>query len=237
MGHSTPSSLVNLLLQPDTLRRQTLFSVFTNGGPFMFVILLVSIIAMAIFVERAAFLYFRMNLNMDNALKKILFSLERNNFNGALEECARIKAHPLGSILKAGLLRADRKDKEIERAMEEKIISEIPRVKARINLLTLFANIATLLGLLGTIMGLITAFQSVNSANEAMKQEILANGISMAMLTTAGGLMVAIPCLGGYYLLNNRGDFLVDKIEEKALGLANALSAMKEKRVADGTAR
>jgi biopolymer transport protein ExbB/TolQ len=174
---------------------------------------------------------------MDNAFKKILFSLERNNFNGALEECARIKAHPLGSILKAGLLRADRKDKEIERAMEEKIISEIPRVKARINLLTLFANIATLLGLLGTIMGLITAFQSVNSANEAMKQEILANGISMAMLTTAGGLMVAIPCLGGYYLLNNRGDFLVDKIEEKALGLANALSAMKEKRMADGTAR
>jgi biopolymer transport protein ExbB/TolQ len=178
-----------------------------------------------------------MNLNMDKALKKVLFSLEKNNFNGALEECSKIKTHPLGSILTAGLMRADRKDKEIERAMEEKIISEIPRVKARINLLTLFANIATLLGLLGTIMGLMTAFQSVSSADEALKQDILAKGISMAMLTTAGGLLVAIPCLGGYYLLNNRGDFLVDKIEEKALGLANALSAMKKKRVPDGTAR
>ena len=198
----------------------------------MFVILGVSIVALAIFLERAAFLYFRMNMNMDQALKRVLVPLEKKNFNGALEECSKIQKHPLGSILKAGLMKADRKDQEIERAMEEKIISEIPRVKSRINLLTLFANIATLLGLLGTILGLITAFQSVSAADEAMKQEVLAKGISMAMLTTAGGLVVAIPCLGGFYLLNNRGDFLVDKIEEKALGLANALSAMKQKRTA-----
>ena len=214
-----------------------MFSVFSNGGPFMFVILGVSIIAMAVFLERAAFLYFRMNLNMDKALKKVLVPLEKQNFRGAIDECSKIQNHPLGSILKAGLLKADRKDQEIERAMEEKIIGEIPKVKARINLLTLFANIATLLGLLGTILGLITAFQSVGSADETMKQEILAKGISMAMLTTAGGLIVAIPCLGGYYLLNNRGEYLIDKIEEKALGLANALSAMKEKRLADGASR
>lgn len=214
-----------------------MFSVFSDGGPFMFVILGVSIIAMAVFLERAAFLYFRMNLNMDKALKKVLVPLEKQNFRGAIEECSRIQNHPLGGILKAGLLKADRKDQEIERAMEEKIVGEIPKVKARINLLTLFANIATLLGLLGTILGLITAFQSVGSADETMKQEILARGISMAMLTTAGGLIVAIPCLGGYYLLNNRGEYLIDKIEEKALGLANALSAMKQKRLADGASR
>jgi len=209
-----------------------LFSIFADGGPFMFVILSVSIVALAIFLERGAFLYFRMNLNMDKALKRVMVPLERKDFNGAIQECARIGKHPLGSILKAGLLKADRKDQEIERAMEEKIISEIPRVKSRVNLLTLFANIATLLGLLGTILGLITAFQSVSAADEAMKQEVLAKGISMAMLTTAGGLCVAIPCLAGFYLLNNRGDFLVDKIEEKSLGLANALSAMKQKRTA-----
>lgn len=214
-----------------------MFSVFSSGGPFMYVILCVSIVALAVFLERAAFLYFRMNLNMDKALKKVLVPLERQNFRGAIDECSKIQNHPLGSILKAGLLKADRKDQEIERAMEERIIGEIPKVKARINLLTLFANIATLLGLLGTILGLITAFQSVGSADETMKQEILAKGISMAMLTTAGGLIVAIPCLGGYYLLNNRGEYLIDKIEEKALGLANALSAMKEKRLADGASR
>ena len=203
----------------------------------MYVILGVSIIAMAVFLERAAFLYFRMSMNMDKALKKVLIPLEQQNFRQALDECSKIGKHPLGSILKAGLLKADRKDQEIERAMEEKIISEIPRVKMRVNLLTLFANIATLLGLLGTILGLITAFQSVSNADEAMKQIVLAKGISMAMLTTAGGLVVAIPCLGGFYLLNNRGDYLVDKIEEKALGLANTLSAMKQKRIADGVVR
>jgi biopolymer transport protein ExbB/TolQ len=201
----------------------------------MLVILGVSIAALAIFVERAAFLYFGMRLNMDSAFKKVMIPLEKMNFNAAIEECSKIKKHPLGSILKAGLLKADRKDQDIERAMEEKIVSELPRVKSRINLLTLFANIATLLGLLGTILGLITAFQSVSAADEAMKQEVLASGISMAMLTTAGGLVVAIPCLGGFYLLNNRVDYLMDKIEEKALGLANALAAMKQKRTANGT--
>ncbi len=212
-----------------------MFSLLNNGGPFMFVILGVSIVAMAIFVERAAFLYYQMRLNMDSAYKRVLIPLEKMDFNSALAECSKIKKHPLGNILKAGLLKADRKDQEIERAMEEKIVSELPRVKSRVNLLTLFANIATLLGLLGTILGLITAFQSVSAADEAMKQEVLASGISMAMLTTAAGLVVSIPCLGGFYLLNNRGDFLIDKIEEKALGLANVLSAMKQKRIPDGT--
>lgn len=200
----------------------------------MFVILGVSIAALAIFLERAAFLFFRMNLNMDKAYKKVLHTVEKKNFREALEECSRIEKHPLGNILKAGILKADRKDQEIERAMEEQIMSEIPKVKRRVNLLTLFANIATLLGLLGTILGLITAFQSVTNADDAIKQEILAKGISMAMLTTAGGLVVAIPCLAGYYLLNNRSDFLIEKIEEKAVGLANALSALKQKRVTNG---
>ncbi len=195
----------------------------------MFVILGVSIIALALFVERAAFLYFRMNLNIDSAYQKILRPLEKSNYRAAIEECSKIHRHPMGSILKAGLLKADSKDKEIERAMEEKILSEAPRVKARVNLLTLFANISTLLGLLGTIMGLITAFKGVTSASDAMKQEILAKGISMAMLTTAAGLLVAIPCLVGYYMLNNRGDYLLDKLEEKALGMANLLSSLKQR--------
>lgn len=208
-----------------------------NGGPFMFVIMGLSIIAMAVFLERAAFLYFRMNMNIDKAYKKVLYPLEKENFNEAIEACSKMSRHPLGSILKAGLLKADRKDKEIERAMEELLISESSRLKARVNFLTLFANIATLLGLLGTIMGLITAFQSVSSANDAMRQEVLAKGISMAMLTTAAGLVVAIPCLVGFYILNNRGEFLADKLEEKAISLSNVLASMKQKRVANGTAK
>jgi biopolymer transport protein ExbB/TolQ len=207
-----------------------MFSILESGGSFMYPILLVSIIALALFCERATYLYLRLKMNTDKAFKRIIFPLNKANYRGAIEECSRIESHPMGRILKAGLLRSDKKDKEIERAMEEKIMREIPKVKARINFLTLFANISTLMGLLGTIMGLITAFQGVSNADEAAKQEILAHGISIAMLTTAAGLIVAIPCLVGYYVLNNRGEYLIEQFEEKALSLANVLSTLKRER-------
>jgi len=209
-----------------------MFEILQSGGAFMYIILAVSVVAFAIFCERASFLYLKLKLNSDHAYQKILAALEAYNYRGALEECTRIERHPLGRILKAGLLKSDKRDKEIELAMEEKILAEIPRVKARVNYLTMFANIATLLGLLGTILGLITAFQGVSSASEAAKQEILARGISVAMLTTAFGLVVAIPCLVGYYLLNNRGDQLIEKFEEKALGMLNVLSSLKREKEA-----
>ncbi|MGC9324269.1 MAG: MotA/TolQ/ExbB proton channel family protein [Desulfomonilia bacterium] len=196
----------------------------------MYVILTVSVIAFALFCERAGFLYVRMRLDADSAFQKILGFLEKSDYSGAIEECSRIERHPLGRILKAGLLKSDKRDKEIERALEEKILAEIPQVKARVNLLTMFANISTLLGLLGTIFGLITAFQGVSNASESMKQEILANGISVAMLTTAFGLIVAIPCLAGYYILNNRGEYIIDQFEQKALSLFNVLSSIKQER-------
>ena len=204
-----------------------MFEMIQSGGTFMYVILCVSVLSFALFFERAGFLYLKLKLNMDKAAQKIMVHLENSNFRGAIEECTRIENHPLGRILKAGLLKSDKKDKEIERALEEKIMTEIPRIKAKINYLTLFANISTLLGLLGTIMGLITSFKSVSSASDAAKQEILASGISMAMLTTAAGLIVAIPCLVGFYLLNNRGEFLIEQFEQKALGLANMLANLK----------
>jgi biopolymer transport protein ExbB/TolQ len=72
------------------------------------------------------------------------------------------------------------------------------------------------------------SFKSVSSASEAMKQEVLVSGISVAMLTTAFGLIVAIPCLIAYYILNNRGEFIIDQFEEKALSLANSLSTLKK---------
>lgn len=193
----------------------------------MFVILAVSVVAFAVFCERAGFLFFRLKLNFDKSFQKIIASLEKFNYRAALDECTRIERHPLGRILKAGLLKSDKRDKEIELALEENIMKEIPLLKARINYLTMFANIATLLGLLGTIVGLITAFQGVSNATAAVKQELLAHGISVAMFTTAFGLIVAIPCLMGFYLLNNRGDYLIDQFEEKALRLFNILSSLK----------
>lgn len=205
-----------------------MFDFFNDGGLFMYVILGVSIVALALFLERLTYLYLRLKLDTEKVFQKIVFFLEKTNYKDALQECSKVEKHPLGRILKAGLLKSDKKDKVIERAMEEKLMAEIPLIKKRINYLAMIANIATLLGLLGTIVGLITAFEGVSNASTAMKQEILAQGISVAMLTTAFGLIVAVPCIVGYYFLNNRGEYLIEQFDEKALRLFNMLSSMKK---------
>jgi biopolymer transport protein ExbB/TolQ len=207
-----------------------MLSLYVKGGFFMHPILLVSIIAFALFCERASYLFLRLRLDTDQVFQKIVLSLEKYNFRAAIEECTRIEKHPLGRILKAGLIKSDKRDKEIERAMEEELIREIPRIKGKTNLFSLFANIATLIGLLGAIHGLITAFEGVAHASDSMKQEILASGISVAMLTTAFGLLIAIPCLIGFYIINNKGESLIDELEHKALRLFNILSSLKHEK-------
>ncbi len=202
-----------------------MFLIMQGGGHFMWVILAVSIIAFALFAERYYFLFFRLNINIDKSAHKIKSLLTDSNYQGALEECNRFVQHPLGRVLKSGILMAGRRDKEIEQAFQESILREVPVLKSRINYLSLIANIATLLGLLGTILGLISAFAGVADAAAAEKQEILSAGISVAMFTTAFGLVVAIPSMAGFYLLNNRSDWMVGKIDEKALAVFSVLTA------------
>ncbi|NRB41936.1 MAG: MotA/TolQ/ExbB proton channel family protein [Pseudomonadales bacterium] len=204
-----------------------MFSFLDSGGTFMYIILAVSVFALAMFLERAYFLYIRLNMNIELAYQRIIVALQNSGYRSALRECENITVHPLGRILKAGLLHAGKRDKEIEQALQESMLREMPLLKARINYLSMFANVATLLGLLGTIVGLIAAFEGVSSAVAAEKQAVLASGISVAMFTTAFGLIVSIPCLVGFYLLNNRGDHLLDQCEEKSLSLFNALTTKK----------
>lgn len=202
-----------------------MFSIMASGGSFMWVLLAVSIISLAMFAERYFFLYMRLGLNCDEAGYKIRKLVKEQDFRGALEECNKIKHHPLGRTLKAGLLKAGKRDKEIEQAFQESVLREMPKLKSRINYLSLFANIATLLGLLGTILGLIAAFSGVADAAAADKQQILSAGISVAMFTTAFGLVVAIPSMAGFYILNNRSDYLIGKIDEIALSIYSTITA------------
>ncbi|MFQ5560651.1 MAG: MotA/TolQ/ExbB proton channel family protein, partial [Nitrospinota bacterium] len=102
-----------------------MFSFFNDGGVFMYIIFGVSIVALALFFERATYLFLKLKIDADMVMRKVLVSLEKDNYAAALKECEQIKSHPLGRIFKAGLLKSDRKDKEIERAMEEKILCEI----------------------------------------------------------------------------------------------------------------
>ena len=198
----------------------------TKGGVFMLPILMVSIGALALIIERVYTLWLRYRLDEEGFVKGLMHALDEQDFAGALEECARAENNPLSRVLRAGLLKVHRSDKEIERAMEEEMLRTAPTIRKRIGYLATLGNVATLLGLLGTIFGLIQAFEGVSMADPATKQEILARGISIAMLTTAFGLIVAIPCLLSHAFLQNKSMQMIEGLEEKAFTLFNKISAL-----------
>lgn len=197
-----------------------------KGGVFMLPILMVSIGALALIIERVYTLWLRYRLDEEGFVKGLMHALDEQDFAGALEECARAERNPLSRVLRAGLLKVHRSDKEIERAMEEEMLRTAPTIRKRIGYLATLGNVATLLGLLGTIFGLIQAFEGVSMADPATKQEILARGISVAMLTTAFGLIVAIPCLLSHAFLQNKSIQMIEGLEEKAFTLFNKISAL-----------
>jgi len=185
----------------------------SDGGPMMIVILLVSIVGTALFAERAYTLYVRNRLNADAFLSGVFRFVERREYSRALAACNVRSEHPLVDVIKAAVVRANRREKEIESAMETEMLAAMPRLQKRVGLMGLLANTATLLGLLGTIFGLIMAFNSVALASAAERQQALAGGISQAMYTTAFGISVAVPLLFFHHFLSKRVDRITMEAE------------------------
>lgn len=199
-----------------------------DGGIVMYVILLVSVIGMVIFLERAFDLYIQRRLSTDSFISSVLQQVESRRFRQALDLCNLRSKHPLVSAVRAGVLRSNRREKEIERAMEKEMLAALPDLQKRIALMGLLANTATLIGLLGTIFGLITAFNSVAAASAAERQAALAAGISQAMYTTAFGISVAVPLLFFHHFLSKRMDQIVHQVEQGASSLLVALAGRSE---------
>ena len=139
----------------------------------------------------------------------------------------------IARVLNMGLTRqgAVRRREDIEIAMEESMMEIIPHLEKRTPYLALAANIATLLGLLGTIMGLIQAFTAVSNANPAEKADLLSASISVAMNTTAFGLIVAIPLLVTHTVLTAKTGAIVDSLEMASVKVLNVISAKAKRQV------
>ncbi|MBL4606909.1 MAG: MotA/TolQ/ExbB proton channel family protein [Pseudomonadales bacterium] len=118
---------------------------------------------------------------------------------------------------------------EIEMAMEEGLMETIPRLEQRTPYLATFANIATLLGLLGTILGLISAFTAVASADPTQKADLLSASISVAMNTTAFGLMTAIPLLLIFSVLQSITTQIIDSMEMASVKFLNTFRKVQKK--------
>lgn len=197
---------------------------FQEGGMFMYPILVVLALGLAIAIERYMYLSVAKQTNR-SMWQKLTPLLRNNDYVQAMAISSRSKAD-ISKILTYGLtrLQASRSRDEIEMAMEEGLMEIIPRLEKRTHYLSTFANIATLLGLLGTIIGLIQAFTAVANANPADKADLLSASISVAMNTTAFGLIAAIPLLILFTVLQTKTTELVDSMEMATVKFLNVIT-------------
>ena len=194
-----------------------------EGGTFMYIILLVFVFGLAITIERMIFLTTvkRKNKSIWNEILPLLSS---GNFEKAQEVTQQSNAE-IGRILAYGMDQSSlgKRHDDVELAMEEGLMEVMPRLEKRTPYLATFANIATLLGLLGTILGLISAFTAVANVDPAEKANLLSASISVAMNTTAFGLMAAIPLLLSFSYLQTKTTEIVDSLEMVSVKFINLL--------------
>ena len=198
---------------------------FASGGMFMYPILLVFAVGSAIAIERFFTLSLITNKN-DSVWTAIQPMLMEGEFDKARDVAAKEES-VISRILNLGLARqgAVRRREDVEIAMEEGMVEVIPQLEKRTPYVALASNIATLLGLLGTIMGLIQAFTAVANANPAEKADLLSASISVAMNTTAFGLMAGIPLLIINAILTTKTNEIVDGLEMASVKALNVISS------------
>ena len=204
---------------------------FSTGGLFMYPILIVFAFGVAIAVERFVTLSQVTNKNQV-VWTKVQPLLDQGDFDEARAMTAEDES-TISQVLNMGLSLqgAVRRREDIEIAMEESMMEIVPRLEKRTPYVALASSIATLLGLLGTIMGLIQAFTAVANANPAEKADLLSASISVAMNTTALGLMVAIPLLVVHAILTSKTGDIVDSLEMATVKALNVFSRRAKRTV------
>ncbi|MGD8421943.1 MAG: MotA/TolQ/ExbB proton channel family protein [Gammaproteobacteria bacterium] len=205
----------------------TVIRFFKEGGLFMLPIGVVLAIGLAITLERWLALSVARTKNR-RMIAKLMPLMAKGDIAQA-GQLAQKSSATVSRILLQGMehYKTARRRDDFEAAMDESIMEAIPRLEKRTHYLAMFANIATLLGLLGTIIGLIKAFTAVAQVDPSMKAEILSTSISVAMNTTAFGLIVAIPLLFFYTVLQTKTTEIVDSLEMTVVKFVNHLSRVK----------
>ena len=202
---------------------------FHKGGWGMWPILISSIVIVAIIIERAVYL-FKSTVDKDKLLALLKSQVMSGNVQGAIKVCSG-NPTPMTRIVQAGLMKFNKSDHEVQAAMDEAALRELPRISKRTPYLAMLANMATLLGLLGTITGMIKSFGAAAGADASRKASLLAEGISEAMNCTAFGIATAVVGLIGFAILQGKTQALTDDINEVTVQVVNLVtshrSAMK----------
>ena len=200
----------------------TVAAFIQGGGIFMWVILAIWGIGIAISIERFIRLTFRFDVDGASFMNELQRYVLSNDIQGAIRVCSGSIA-ALPKVLKSGLKRSGQDSEQIQNAIDATALEIIPRIELRLNYLQLIANISTLFGLLGTIQGLIQSFSAVAAADPAQKAELLATGISMAMNTTFMGLLAAISIMMLHTFLSSKSEKIINEIDEFSVKLMDLL--------------
>jgi biopolymer transport protein ExbB len=200
--------------------------VFIKGGPVMYAILLASVLGLAIIIEKLWGLY-SIRLNVQKFSKEVFALLSEHEFEKALKLCQMRSKYPMAVLFKAGIEKRALPANELERLLERLGGSEMNKLEKHIGGLISVIGIEPLLGFLGTITGLIRAFMAWETAGSNITVSALAAGIYEAMITTAAGLIVAVP----YYLICNfiisRNKYISYELSNYSMQLVEVLHAKK----------
>ncbi|WP_319524916.1 MotA/TolQ/ExbB proton channel family protein [uncultured Desulfosarcina sp.] len=192
-----------------------------KGGPIVWPILLILAVGALIVVERVIFLM-RKKLDADKLVQTIESHTIKNNWSACSEACQRHASIPVARILKSGLACCQMQREEMENALQEAILKEVPPMERFLSTLGMLAAIAPLLGLLGTVTGMIDTFHVI-TLHGSGDPRLMSGGISEALVTTMLGLSVAIPLMLSQTLLSRAVEKKIGEMEEKAVALVNII--------------
>ena len=195
---------------------------FHKGGWGMWPILFTSVITIAIIVERAVYL-FRASVDKDKLLALLKSQVMSGNVQGAIKVCSG-NPTPMTRIVQAGLMKFNKSDDEVQAAMDEAALRELPKINARTPYLAMTSNFAVMAGLLGTIGGMIGTFGSVAS-DSTSKATDLASGIAEALNCTFFGIFTSLVGLLGFSLLQGKTTHVVDDINEVTVQVVNLVTS------------
>jgi biopolymer transport protein ExbB len=200
-----------------------LMEAFKEGGWGMYPILILCLIIIYLTVERSMYLA-KCKIDADKLMSLLKSQIVSGNIRGAISTCQATPA-PLTKIIAAGLSKAGSSEHEIQQAMDEEALRELPKVEKRTGYLAMLGNLATLAGLLGTITGLIKSFASVAGVDPSMKATMLSKGISEAMNCTAFGLGSGILGLAAFAVLNGKTQHILDGVNQGTVESLNLVVA------------
>jgi len=194
----------------------------SQGGPVIWLILLASAMALVVFVERVLH-YHRAQINSMEFLNGVRNVLRRENLVEAISICDATPG-PVARLVKVAILNREKGRDGVREALEEAGLIEVPPLEDKLNLLATIAQISPLMGLLGTVLGFIKVFTVLQTKTTLPTMQDLSGGVWQALICTAAGLAVAIPCYAGYNYLVSRVNAIVLDMEKAATEITNILA-------------